>query len=142
MHCKAFEILIETIWMPLCASVTLVHTVYPIRIYLSLFSFCRLAVYLKVLMLECLYFSHATGSLVLNSWVYDATVGVLLKCFAPASVVVCKHLFCNALWLTIFCAPALFDCAFDMDPVSEIKHYHHHKESIKVPKLSIVILIC
>ena len=30
-------------------------------------------------------------------------------------------LFCNVLWLTIFCAPALFDCTYDVDHVSEIK---------------------
>jgi len=53
--------------------------------------------------------------------VYDATVGVLLKCFAPASVVACKHLFCNVLWLSNLCAPALFDYVYDMDHVFEIK---------------------
>jgi len=40
------------------------------------------------------------------------------------NVVVCKHLFCDALWLTIFCTPTLFDCANDMDYVSEIKYYY------------------
>jgi len=49
---------------------------------------------------------------------HDATVGVLLKCIVPASAVVCKLLFCNAFWLSIFCAPPLFDCAYDMDRVS------------------------
>jgi len=53
-------------------------------------------------------------------WVNDFTVGALLKCFAPISVVACKHLFCNALWLTIFCALVFSDCACDMDHESAI----------------------
>jgi len=61
---------------------------------LSFTSFYQLALYLKVLMLECFHFSHTSGSLVLW-WVYDTTVEVLLKYFVPARVVVCKHLFCN-----------------------------------------------
>jgi len=41
--------------------------------------------------------------------VYDATVGVMLKFFfSPIRVIMCKHLFCNEFWLTIFCAHALF----------------------------------
>jgi len=51
--------LIETACMPLCANV------HPHLNYLSLFSFYRLAVDLKVLMLESLPLSHTTGSLVL-----------------------------------------------------------------------------
>jgi len=43
--------------MPACANV------HPDLTYLTLFSFSLLAVYLKVLMLECLNFSHTTGSL-------------------------------------------------------------------------------
>jgi len=49
MHCKAFEILIETVCMPLCANV------HPHRTYLLLSSFSLLAVYLKYL-----YFPHTT----------------------------------------------------------------------------------
>jgi len=43
--------------------------------------------------------------------------------FSPISVVVvvCKHLFCDALWITIFCAHALFDFAYGMDHVYKIK---------------------
>jgi len=41
-------------------------------------------------------------------WVYDATVGVMLNIFSPVRVIMCKHLFYNELWLTIFCAHALF----------------------------------
>ena len=36
-------------------------------------------------------------------WVYDATAGVMLKMFfTSVRVIMCKHLFCNELWLTIF----------------------------------------
>jgi len=49
----------------------------PIWVIFHVFSFYRLPAYFKVLMLECLHFSHTTGSLVLW-WVNDATVGVLL----------------------------------------------------------------
>ena len=35
-------------------------------------------------------------------------------------LVVSKHQFCNTLWLTIFCALVLFDCACDMDHESVI----------------------
>jgi len=45
---------------------------------------------------------------------------VLLECFCSHSVVVCKQLICSELWLTIFCAHALFACAYDMDHVSAI----------------------
>jgi len=39
----------------------------------------------------------------------DTTIGVMLKMFfSPIRVIMCKHLFCNELWLTIFCAHALF----------------------------------
>jgi len=81
-RCKAFKTLSGTVCIPLCANV------HP-----HLNSFYRLAVYLKVLMLERVHFSHITGSLVLW-WMNDATVGVLLKWFALTSVVVCKYLFC------------------------------------------------
>jgi len=41
-------------------------------------------------------------------WVNDATVGALSKCFTHISVgrdtYSVNHLFCTALWLTIFCA--------------------------------------
>jgi len=58
MRCKAFQTLIGTVCMPLCVNVHLHLT------YLLLFSFYRLAVfYQKVLMLECLHFSHTAGSL-------------------------------------------------------------------------------
>jgi len=46
-----------------------------------------------------------------------------LKCFAPASAIVCKDLLCITFWLSIFCAPALFDCAYDMDYASEIEYH-------------------
>jgi len=33
----------------------------------------------------------------------DATIGVMLKCFfSLIRVIMCKHLFCNESWLTIF----------------------------------------
>jgi len=37
-------------------------------------------------------------------WVYDidTTIGVMLNFFSPIRVIMCKHLFCNELWLTIF----------------------------------------
>jgi len=54
---QTFETLIGTICMPLSANV------YSHLTYFSLFSFSLLAVYLKDLMLECLHFSHTTGSL-------------------------------------------------------------------------------
>jgi len=38
-----------------------------------------------------------------------------VKCFAPTSVIVYKHLCCNAYWLSIFCALTLFECTYDMD---------------------------
>jgi len=57
MHDTLFETLIGTVCMPLCTTVHS-HLTNP-----SLFSFSLLAVYLKVLMLECLHFSHTTGSL-------------------------------------------------------------------------------
>ena len=42
-------------------------------------------------------------------WVNDATVAVMLNFFFSLNrVIMCKHLFCNELWLTIFCAHALF----------------------------------
>jgi len=31
-----------------------------------------------------------------------------VKIFSTIRGIMCKHLFCNELWLTIFCAPALF----------------------------------
>jgi len=40
-----------------------------------LFSFCRLAGYLKVLMLECLHFSHTTGFLY-----YGGSMTLQLEC--------------------------------------------------------------
>jgi len=47
--------------------------------------------------------------------VNDITGGVLLKSFAPTLVLVmCKHPFCNALWLIIFVLLCCFDCACDM----------------------------
>jgi len=55
--------------MPLCDNVPPPHLNYH-----ALISVDRLAVYLKVLMLEWLHFFQSTGSLVLL-WVYDATVG-------------------------------------------------------------------
>jgi len=64
--------------------------------------------------------------------VYDATVWVLLKCFAPTSVIMCKHLFCNLFWLFIFCAPTLFDYTYDMDHVSEIKCYYYYYYSLRI----------
>jgi len=54
---------------------------------------------------------------------HDGTVWVVLKCFAPTSVIVCKHLFYKAIWLSIFFL-TLFDCAYDTDHVSEIKCYY------------------
>jgi len=57
MRCKAFETLIGTVCMPLYANV------HPHPIYLLLLSFSLLAVYLNVLMLECLHFSHTARSL-------------------------------------------------------------------------------
>jgi len=50
-----------------------------------------------------------------------------VKMFLPLiSVVMCKHLSCNALWLTILCSHVLFDCAYDMEHVSEIIYYHYY----------------
>jgi len=62
MRCEAFETMIGTVCMPLCANI------HPNLAYLSLFSFHRLSVYLKVLMLECLHFSHTTGFLYYDGW--------------------------------------------------------------------------
>jgi len=59
--CKALETLIGTVCMPLSGNVHSHLT------YLSLFS-CLLAVYLEILMLECLHFSHTTGSLHYGGW--------------------------------------------------------------------------
>jgi len=58
-----FETFIGTVCMPLCASV------HPHRTYLVLFSFSLLAVYLKLLILECLHFSHTTGFLYYDGWI-------------------------------------------------------------------------
>jgi len=44
---------------------------------------------------------------------------VLLNILAPISVVVYKYLLCDVLLLTIFCAHALFDYAYDMDHMFE-----------------------
>jgi len=59
---------------------------------------------LNALMLACLHFSHTVAY---YDGCYVATVRVLSKCFARINVVVCKHLFCSELWLTIF---ALLRC--------------------------------
>ena len=116
MRCKAFETLTGTVGMHLCANV------YPIWIFLSLFSFYRIAIYPKVLMLEGLRFSHTTGSLVLW-WVHDATIRSLLKCFAPTSVFLCKHLFCNALWLWAqFCCKNVGAACFETRSVATGEH--------------------
>jgi len=57
MFCKVLETLIRTVCMPLS------DNVHPHLNYLSLFYFSLLAVYLAVLMFECLHFSPTTGSL-------------------------------------------------------------------------------
>ena len=57
MCSKAFQTLIGTVYVPLCANV------HPHLTYLLLFYFSPSAVHLKVLILECLYFSHTTESL-------------------------------------------------------------------------------
>jgi len=45
-----------------------------------------------------------------------------------------KHLFCNALWLTIFCALVLFDCAYDMKHELAINKLLSYYEIIFVKK--------
>ena len=91
MPCKAFETLIGRVCMPLCANA------HPHLTYLLLFSFSLLAVYHKVLMLECLHFSHTTGSLHHDGWMTLQ----LRRCYSVlllSGLVVCEHRVCNALW--------------------------------------------
>jgi len=67
-------------------------------------------------MLKCLDFSHTTGSLC-----YDATVGVLQKCFCSDHCGQCA----NTYSANHFCAHGLFDSAYviHIDHVSEINYY-------------------
>jgi len=49
------------------------------------------------------------------------------------ALVLCKHIFCNTLWLTIFVLLVVYVCACDMDNASVIfllilLHYALHKE--------------
>jgi len=57
MLCKAFETLIGIVCNHLSTNVHSHLT------YFSFYSFSQLAAYLKVLILECLHFSHTTGFL-------------------------------------------------------------------------------
>jgi len=66
MYCKAFETLIGTVCMLLYTNVHL--------IWLT-FSFYWIAVYLKVLILECFHFFYTIGSLH-----YDGCMMVQLGC--------------------------------------------------------------
>jgi len=87
MRSKAFETLIGTVCMPLCANV---HTH---RTYLLLFYCYRLAVYIKVLVLECPHFSRTTGSMYYDGWMLlqlERWWSVLLL----SVLVMCEHLFC------------------------------------------------
>ena len=89
MHCKAFESLIGTVCMPLSASVHAHLT------YFSLFFSFSVAVCLKVLMLECLNFSHTTGSVHCDGW---RTLQLdHVKVFCSSVFVMCKNRFCNVL---------------------------------------------
>jgi len=113
-HDKEFETLIEIVFLPLCGNM------HPHLTYSLLFSFSRWVVYLKVLMLECLHFSPTTGSLYYGGWM-TLHLGRCKSVLLISVLVFCKHrLFCNALWLTISCALALFDCACDMNHESVI----------------------
>jgi len=47
-------------------------------------------------------------------------LGCCQSVLLQAVLVLCKHLFYNALLLTISCALALFDCAYDMDHESVV----------------------
>ena len=49
--------------------------VHPHLTYLLHLSFCQLDVYLKVLMLECLHFSHITGSLYYDGYMMTSQLG-------------------------------------------------------------------
>jgi len=59
------------------------------------FSFSLLAVCLKVLMLECLHFSHTTGSLHYDGWWMTLQFGFCQSVLLLSMLVVCKHRFCN-----------------------------------------------
>jgi len=62
-------------------------------------------------------------------WVYDATVGAMLNFFSPIRVIMCKHLFCKELGLTIFLCSCVVYCANDMDHESAINHHYYSLKS-------------
>ena len=64
--------------------------------YLSIFSFSLLADYLNILMLECVHFSHITGSLHYDGWMM-LQLGCCHSVLLLSVLVVCKHWFCNVL---------------------------------------------
>jgi len=76
------------------------------------FTFSLIAVYVKDLMLECLNFSHTTGSLHYDGWM---TLRLGCCVLLLSMLLMRKHRFCNALWLTIFCALSLYDFICDME---------------------------
>ena len=103
MRCKAFETLMGTvacICAPMCCT--------PIRL---IFYFLLLST------VSCSpqSFDVRMPSFLSHYWipvlwrVHVATVGVMIKMFfSPVRMIMCKHLFCHALWLTIYGAHACF----------------------------------
>ena len=55
-----------------------------------------------------------------------------VKLFCSLPVWLCANT-CNALWLTIFCASALFHCTYNINHVSEIKSYYYNIVLSKAP---------
>jgi len=93
MRCKAFETLLGTVCMPVCACV---HS--HLNLFFFFFSVSCLPQSFDVRM-SSLHSQYWIPCVMIGVWCYS---WVLWKCFAPASVVVCKHLFCDVLWLIIF----------------------------------------
>jgi len=70
--------------------------------------------------LKCFHYSPTTASMYYDGWM-TLQLGRCKSVLLQSVLGVCKHRFWNALWLTIFCALLLCDCACDMDRKSAIK---------------------
>jgi len=95
--------------------------------FVLLFFLFSVSCLLQILMLEWLHFSSTNGSLY-----YDVRMTLQLggceSVLLISVLVMCKHLFCNSLWLTVFCVLVLFDIACDKDHKSatnELLYYYY-----------------